>query len=219
MSALGFGPEYFETRYRNYDAQNPCRKLAFYERSIVSQFDQTGRELRVLDIGCGLGAFAGHVASLPNFRVAATDVDEDVIARNRRRYPQVDFVRAGAGDVPFDPATFDVITALDVLEHLSDRDMAVEAVKTMLRPDGVFFVVVPVYDGLSGPVIRRLDKDPTHLHRLSRQEWLDWIGRRFRVVTWQGMIRYLLPGPYYLHVATRVLRAHTPAIAITCRAR
>jgi hypothetical protein len=76
---------------------------------------------------------------------------------------------------------------------------------------------VPVYDGLSGPIIRRLDHDVTHLQKHGRDFWLRLVSRRFHVVAWQGLVRYLLPGGVYLNWPTTVFRRHTPAIAVVAR--
>ena len=68
-------------------------------------------------------------------------------------------------------------------------------------------------------IIRRLDRDPTHLHKWPRQRWLDWAARHFSVVEWSGIVRYLLPGGYYLHLVTRLFRRHAPAIIVIARKR
>jgi hypothetical protein len=86
-----------------------------------------------------------------------------------------------------------------------------------LQPDGIFAFVVPVYDGLSGPIIRLLDQDVTHLQKHGRSFWLHLASRRFRVLAWHGLVRYLLPGGVYLNWPTRLCRQHTPAIAVVAR--
>jgi SAM-dependent methyltransferase len=139
------------------------------------------------------------------------------IGGNRTQHPGVEFRVASATDQPYPPGSFDAITACDVLEHVPDRDAAMTAITTMLRPRGCLMMVVPVYDGLCGPIIRSLDKDPTHLHKHGRDEWLAWVGRHFEVVEWWGILRYLLPGRWYLHVPTRIARGHTPAILVVGR--
>ena len=107
--------------------------------------------------------------------------------------------------------------------HLHPRDrqqhrsLHATAIVRMLRPGGHFMLVVPVYDGLSGPFVRRMDKDPTHIHKLARREWLTWMESRFAIVEWWGMVRYLLPGRLYLHLPTRLGRDHTPAILVVGR--
>ena len=78
-------------------------------------------------------------------------------------------------------------------------------------------MVVPVYDGLCGPLIRKMDRDPTHVHKVARGDWLAWLSRHFELMEWSGVVRYLLPGRWYLHVATRLGRNHTPAILVVAR--
>jgi hypothetical protein len=71
-----------------------------------------------------------------------------------------------------------------------------------------------VYDGPTGPIIHALDHDPTHVHKRGRDFWLDWTRQHFVLNRWCGIYRYLLPGGYYVHVPTRLLRRATPAIAV-----
>jgi 2-polyprenyl-3-methyl-5-hydroxy-6-metoxy-1,4-benzoquinol methylase len=112
-----------------------------------------------------------------------------------------------------------VVTTFDVIEHVPNPDAVARSAIEQLADGGCFVFVVPVYDGVTGPVIRLLDRDPTHIHKWSRQRWLDWAAAHFSVVEWKGILRYLLPGGYYLHVVTRALRRHTPAIIVVARKR
>jgi SAM-dependent methyltransferase len=134
----------------------------------------------------------------------------------RRRVPDTEFAVAPAGQVPFD-GPFDVVAAFDVLEHVVDLDGALETTMDRLAPRGALVFVVPVYDGPTGPLIRALDKDETHVHKQSRRFWLERVGRRLHVEEWWGVYRYLFPGRVYAHWPTRALRAWTPAIAVVAR--
>ena len=88
-----------------------------------------------------------------------------------------------------------------MFEHVPDLNAVTSSVSQMLRPGGLLTFVVPVYDGVTGPVIRRLDKDPTHIHQWSRHQWVDWATSRFEDVEWHGLLRYLV-GRTYVHVPT-----------------
>jgi hypothetical protein len=79
--------------------------------------------------------------------------------------------------------------------------------------------VVPVYDGPLGWLVRRLDKDPTHVHKMPRNFWLEWAARTFEVVEWLGTYRYLTPLGVYVHFASRRLRRWSPAVAVAARRR
>lgn len=205
--------DYFSAAYRDYEKQNPDRKLDHYLAIITSRI--TDPAPKVLDAGCGLGAFLARTAHRqPAWTLFAADVDESAVEATRKRVPMAD-VRLGSLDALTFDTSFDVVTAWDVLEHVPDLDGARRAIRSLLRPGGLLVFVVPVYDGLTGPAIRLLDRDPTHLHRKPRSFWIEWAEDGFRDVHWHGIYRYLLAGRFYAHVPTRGLRNHTPAIAVT----
>ena len=114
---------------------------------------------------------------------------------------------------------FDVVVAFDVIEHVADIDAVGDEISAVLRSGGTLMFVVPVYDGPLGPMVRLLDRDRTHLHRRPRAFWLNWAARRFAVVEWIGLVRYLLPVGPYLHWPTRTLRAVAPAICVIAQKR
>jgi SAM-dependent methyltransferase len=215
-TAGDFEAAYFADNYRDYAAQNPPAKLRFYERTIA-RFAPARRPLELLDVGCGLGRFLAHMAAAGGYQLHGTDLSRFAVAENARHFPEIDFRCAAATDRPFPDASLDVITAFDVIEHVPPLAAVGEAVAAMLRPGGLFVFVVPVYDGLSGPLIRHLDHDPTHVHKREREFWLRFAGERFTVLGWWGMLRYLLPGRFYLHLPTRLFRRHTPAILVAAQ--
>jgi SAM-dependent methyltransferase len=210
----GPGEEYYRQNYRSYDRQNPDYKLAYY-RSRIEQHRDRALPRCLYDIGCGPGNF---LASLePGWTAFGSDINSFAVERARAKVADGRFaLGAGAVSQLFDEA-FPVITAFDVLEHVPEIEAAGRTIGDQLLPGGLFLFVVPVYDGLSGPVIRLLDRDPTHVHKRERGFWLDWASRHFRLLSWEGVTRYLLPGGYYLHHVTSSMRNHTPAICVACR--
>jgi len=122
----------------------------------------------------------------------------------------------GRRKTPFKGA-FDIIVAFDVLEHIMELETIPENIASKLNPGGYFIFVVPVYDGPTGPIIRKLDHDTTHRHKRSRFFWLAWVSSHFTVCQWQGVFRYLFPFGGYLHVPTKLLRRMAPAIAVVAR--
>lgn len=210
-----FDADYYRQNYPNYDRQNPARKLLFY-RSLLERHLSPGGSPSIHDVGCAFGRF---LATLPTtWRCFGSDPSEFAIAEARKACPAGTFQVGSAVEAVFSE-TFDAVTAFDVLEHVPEIDRVADAFKEQLAPRGIVLFVVPVYDGLSGPVIRRLDRDPTHVHKWPRQRWLDWADRHFERVEWLGLLRYYVPGLGYLHLPTRLGRRHTPAIAVLCRAR
>ena len=221
--ALGgetYGEAYFATTYRDYLRQNPSRKLEFY-RSVVEQHMPAKPKIKVLDVGCGMGGFLGCMrASDPARRrltLTGVDVSEYAIAACRTQSPEETFKVLSSGQVGDLDDKFEVVTAFDVLEHLASPDSTAVAISHCLTDDGTLTLVVPVYDGPLGSLVRLLDKDSSHIQVRSRDWWLESISTHFTVTGWQGIFRTLTPWQHYVHVPTRALRRAAPAILITAR--
>ena len=98
---------------------------------------------RILEAGCGTG---GNLAMLRTFgRVSAFEPNEE--ARNLARQKGDFDVREGSlpDAVPFEARGFDLVVALDVLEHLEDDRAGLRALGEQLRPSGHLLVTVPAY--------------------------------------------------------------------------
>lgn len=204
---------YFQEAYRNYERQNPSYKLDHYVDQVAAAPPQA---TNLLDVGCGLGSFLERIAMRrPDLTLSGTDIDAVAVSSTRARVPDASVFEASAEDIPFPAESIDIVTAWDVPEHVADLNRFKAEVLRVLKRDGVFLFVVPVYDGLTGPLISRLDRDPTHVHKLPRTFWLDWAANGFDVADWHGLFRYLL-GPAYLHVPTRLFRRASPAILVSC---
>ena len=205
---------YFEEAYRDYEKQNPGRKLDHYVDQVTSLGPPHTREL--LDIGCGLGSFLERVSlRKPEVSLFATDIRSDAVTASQARVANATVVEASAENIPFPSSSMDVITAWDVIEHVPDLDAVKSEILRLLRPGGAFLAVVPVYDGVTGRLVSWLDKDPTHLHKYSRDQWRQWAEADFRVISWHGLYRYLM-GPIYLHWPSRTMRRISPAILMGC---
>lgn len=95
----------------------------------------------VLDLGCGLGDFAGALAS-HGALVTGCDVSEVALRSARRRHPDVEFVLSGAR-LPFADATFDAVWAGEVLEHAQDVLGLLAEVRRVLRGSGRLLLSTP----------------------------------------------------------------------------
>ena len=73
---------------------------------------------RVLDIGCGLGAYVAHFRRFTD-EAYGIDVDAPRVREGRRR--GIDkLILAAAEHLPFADGTFDVIVLNEVIEHVND---------------------------------------------------------------------------------------------------
>ena len=182
-----FEQAYFESNYRDYFAQNPPAKVARYV-DIVRKYLPAGR---LLEIGCAFGVYAEALSSF--LTVVATDVSSYAVDRARARpgAGRVEFRTGRIQDFDFSAGSFDGVAAFDVLEHIPDIDGSLERLRALLKPAGLLFLTVPVYDGPLGPIVQLLDRDPTHVHKWGRDRWRLLMQRHgLRVIEQVGMLRY-----------------------------
>ncbi|MCK4815191.1 class I SAM-dependent methyltransferase [bacterium] len=96
---------------------------------------------RFLDIGCGLG-YLLDVASDKGFQVTGVEFNPEAVKRIKKKYVFPVF----CGDfMDYDDKDFDVITMLDVIEHLMDPKAAAKKINQLLRPGGI--LVMSTMDG------------------------------------------------------------------------
>ncbi|HEX5602840.1 MAG TPA: methyltransferase domain-containing protein, partial [Pyrinomonadaceae bacterium] len=105
------------------------------------------RRPRILDVGCGTGA---NLLMLSNYGDAeGVDVSEDALAFCRER--GLTNVKLGAAEaLPYEDGTFDLVTALDVVEHLDDDLAGLREMRRVLRPGGRALLFVPTFMFLWG---------------------------------------------------------------------
>lgn len=94
---------------------------------------------RLLDIGSELSAFPWWLAS-QGAQVTLIERSADFVAHwefvRRKLGVRVDWRIVDSGDLPFAPASIDVVTSLSVLEHQPDKRRAIDEIARVLRPGG-----------------------------------------------------------------------------------
>jgi SAM-dependent methyltransferase len=124
-----------------------------------------GRNLEILEAGCGTG---GNVYVLSGHgHVVAFEPDPTAIALAKERHASIDIVYGRLPDeVPFPGGTFDLVAALDVLEHVDDDQSALASLVGLARPGGHVVITVPAHQFLFGKHDARLH----HRRRYTRRD-------------------------------------------------
>jgi len=94
--------------------------------------------LTLLDVGCGPGTITADFARrLAPGRVLGIDTSADVIAAAKRDHPEVAFATGDVYLVDEADASWDIVHAHQLLQHLADPVAALKAMRRALRPGGI----------------------------------------------------------------------------------
>ena len=133
----------------------------------------------VLDIGCGAGYGTALLADKSRTAMGI-DLALDAIQYARAHYskPHLCFTTASATALPFANATFDFITAFEVIEHLENWDLMLTEARRVLRPGGLFLVSTPnreYYTESRGTA----GANPYHVHEFAYAEFRKELTKHF----------------------------------------
>jgi SAM-dependent methyltransferase len=95
---------------------------------------------RILDLGCGVGAFVRRFREFSD-DVAGIDVDRENVVEGAKEVP--DLGLAVGEHLPFADGTFDVIMLHEVLEHMTDDLETLKEARRVLKDDGRIIVFTP----------------------------------------------------------------------------
>jgi SAM-dependent methyltransferase len=167
-----FDREYFRELYgeaprqTRFDRARDDRVVLLVRRHAPSPGDGAA----LLDIGCGYGYLLRRFRG--RYRLVGIDVSAHAVRETTGRIPGALVVTADVQrSLPFD-RPFDVVLAVNVIEHLPDPPAAVEAIREALVPGGLCVIHLPT---INGPVSRSIyrfayERDPTHVYRPSGRE-------------------------------------------------
>ncbi len=140
---------------------------------------------RILDIGCGPGNSTEVLRkSFPNAYISGIDSSEDMIAKAKRAYPEIDFVLCDAArNLNLLPKNFDIIFSNACMQWLPDHRKFIADSMALLNHGGVLAVQIPInYEEPIHKIINRIthnnkwnEKLPVKrkLYNLSQEEYFD----------------------------------------------
>jgi len=103
------------------------------------------KNLEILDVGCGTGGTSTAFLKFGN--VTGTDFSSLALkfAKNKGL---TNVVRSSVTSIPFRSEKFDIITVLDVVEHVQEDKQVLKEIWRMLKPNGIVVVTVPAFQFL-----------------------------------------------------------------------
>ena len=114
-------------------------------RRIINEFIkfiETDKQLKIIDMGCGTGAFTGKFLNY-DFELCGIDISQASIERARERYPSITFKVCDIENTGLENESFDVIFLSGVLHHFPDFTKVVNECYRILKKDGCLLAYDP----------------------------------------------------------------------------
>ena len=171
--------------YDKYGSTNPFvrRMMDGFERALDELFTAAGPS-SLLDVGCGEGVLVYKWAQrLAQARVVGIDLEEPSIQKGweERTAPNLDYRVMRAENLPFADGEFDLVTAIEVLEHVPDPEHTLaEMARCGERHLLVSVPREPLWRMLNmarGAYLSELGNTPGHLNHWSKRSFVKLLSR------------------------------------------
>ncbi len=155
------------TKERLYDAQPGKQMRHHFVRNALKSIIKSAFPMsEVLDVGCGTGELAQHMLDLaPDISVTGIDISRTDIDVARKNHPGVAFCISGIDSFETEKR-YDLITAIDVIEHIKDDQVALIKMNRLLKVGGMLLLSTPH----SMRYWTRMDETGGHYRRYSKVE-------------------------------------------------
>jgi ubiquinone/menaquinone biosynthesis C-methylase UbiE len=180
--------------YDKYGSTNPVvrRLMTGFEAQLDELFARAGGEgetRSVLDVGCGEAVLTTRWADrLPGARIVGIDLPDPKLEGFWAGVskPNLEFRTGRAEQLPFDDREFELVCAIETLEHVTDPERAVaELARVAGRHVLASVPREPLWRALNvarGAYVRQLGNTPGHLNHWSKRSFARLLARHGRVV-------------------------------------
>lgn len=164
-----FDKDYFSgNKKSNYDCYDDIEPKKYF-KNIIKFVQDRPRGGRYLDVGCAFGLLLREVSA--HFDEAnGCDISRYAIEKAVKNAPKASLQVVNLDEsFPYPLGYFDVVSALDVLEHTRNLNKNFEKISASVKDGGYFIVSLPIQDW-PRRVFGFLDKDKSHISIPDEQE-------------------------------------------------
>jgi len=112
--------------------------------------EQYGYNFHILDVGSGVTFFPFYLCS-KNFKITMTDIDKIAEQDNNKAIEifnmnrdDINFQLCTDSSLPFDSNTFDVVTSISVIEHISNLENTIIEINRVLKSKGYLILTYDI---------------------------------------------------------------------------
>lgn len=126
-----------------------------------------GVKPRILDLGCGNGSFSSFLAN-QGFEVIGIEESSSGISHAQQNYSNCQFRQGSIYDLILTDLSnsFDIVLAMEVIEHLFYPRQLIQVAKQCLRPHGVLILTTPYHGYLKNLALSLTGKMDAHFTAL-----------------------------------------------------
>ncbi len=173
--------------YNKYGTKNPI------ERYLVNRYHKTLKEIllsidphKILDIGCGEGFITNQLRLITSKEVIGMEIGKEVLLKAIKAYPNISFIQGSTYKIPFDDNSFELITALELLEHLEESKTAIRDMKRVCSKWLILSIPLePLWSVLNIVRFKYLGSfgnTPGHINKWSLKAFLAILGDDFEII-------------------------------------
>ncbi|MDP3792318.1 MAG: class I SAM-dependent methyltransferase [bacterium] len=137
--------------YKNYFRLEKNNWLFRVRRNLIySIFEEynVGRGVKILDYGCGSGFIVGQLQAR-GYDAYGTDISREAIEYGASQGIK-NLYSTNEIKVDFPDESFDLILAMDVVEHIKEDELVIKELERLLKPNGRLIITVPAYQWMWG---------------------------------------------------------------------
>lgn len=181
------------SNFQKHTSSNPIQKFLLsryffaFEKLIPENINN------ILDIGCGEGFLLEHLPSHVQYIGIDNSSEAIQLAKNNKilksenpkKIQNIKFQKESVYSLPFSDNEFDLITCLEVLEHLKDYEKALSEIKRVAKKWIIISVPHEPWFQLSnflrGKYFKRLGNHPEHINRWNPTKFKKLISKYFKI--------------------------------------
>lgn len=132
--------------YKNYGVTSYLSEITIKRyHQLLDEFEKYRKTNRLLDVGCGRGLFLDE-AKKRGWEVYGTELSEETTKICREK--GINMYYGSLHENCFDAESFDVITSLEVIEHINTPKNEIKSFKKLLRIGGLVYITTPNFNSL-----------------------------------------------------------------------
>lgn len=173
-------------------------------------------DIKFLDYGCGDGRYYNYLYDSGALKknIFGTEVSKIRIERCKKLGWENCFLTDFLEPLPFEDNFFDVISMVEVIEHIpkNDIDFYISEIKRILKPNGLFILTTPnypikrfydIWDAFFDKKWNRLKDDPTHVTLYNQNKMSKLLNKYFSTIEMDsykdGFLYKRLKKDFFIH--------------------